>query len=252
MGLNRPLIVQYLVWAGRVLRGDLGESLKESRPVLEVMASRWPNTLELAGSAFLFALITGVPLGVLSAVKRASLWDYIGRAFAAFGQALPPFWVGLMMIFLFAVQLGWLPSGRKESWTSFVLPTITLGWLFAAGNLRLIRSTMLEVLDSEYIKLARAKGVPEWKVVWKHALKNASIAPLTFAAVTLASMLMGAVVTETVFAWPGMGRLAVEAVFFNDFALLTGVVMMFAAAFVLAAFMVDLTYAFIDPRIRMR
>lgn len=252
MGLDRSLIVQYLVWVGKAVRGDLGEALRESRPVTEVMQGRWPNTLQLGGAAFIFAFITGVPLGVLSAVKRGSLWDYIGRGFAAFGQALPPFWVGLMLIFFFAVRLDLLPSARKESWVSFILPTITLGWLFAAGNLRLIRSSMLEILDSEYIKLARAKGVPEWRVVWKHALKNASIAPLTFAAVTMASLLMGAVVTETVFAWPGMGRLAVEAVFFNDFALLTGVVMVFAAIFVGAAFLVDMAYAYIDPRIRYR
>lgn len=252
MGLDKPLPVQYLVWLGKALRGDLGDSLMQGRPVVDVIIERLPATLQLGGASFLFAIAIGVPLGVLSAVRRSTFWDYLGRSFALLGQALPPFWVGIMLIVLFSVNLGWLPSGRRGGIDHLILPTITLGWLTAAAFLRLVRSAMLEVMDSEYIKLARAKGVPAYKVVWKHAFRNALIPPLTFGGILLAGKITGAVVTESVFSWPGIGRLTVTAVNNNDFPLLAGAIMFFMLLFIALALVVDLLYSFIDPRIRYR
>lgn len=260
LGLDKPLVVQYFVWLGRMLRGDMGNTILDDKPVSRVLGDKIGATLQLGIAAWLFATLVGVPLGVLSAVKRGTVWDYIGRGFALFGQALPAFWVGIMAILLFAVELGWFPSGTRGSHRGFplvwdnlkyyIMPAITLGWLAAAGYLRLTRSAMLEVLDSEFIKLARAKGVNGWKVVWKHAFRNALIPPLTFSALLMAGFITGAVVVETVYAWPGVGRLAVEAVHNNDFPVLTGSVLMFTLVFVMVNFLADLAYAFIDPRIR--
>jgi peptide/nickel transport system permease protein len=260
LGLDKPLVVQYFMWLGRMLRGDLGNTLLDEKPVSRVLGEKVGATLQLGMAAWLFATLVGVPLGVLSAVKRGTVWDYIGRGFALFGQALPAFWVGIMAILLFAVELGWFPSGTRgthrgfplvwENLRFYIMPAITLGWLAAAGYLRLTRSAMLEVLDSEFIKLARAKGVNGWKVIWKHAFRNALIPPLTFSALLMAGFITGAVVVETVYAWPGVGRMAVEAVHNNDFPVLTGSVLMFTLVFVTVNFLADLAYAFIDPRIR--
>ncbi|MBI4219276.1 MAG: ABC transporter permease [Chloroflexi bacterium] len=250
MGLDKPLVVQYLIWIGKAVRGDFGRSLFTRTAALPVILERVPATFQLTAGAFVFALVTGIPLGVMSAVKRGSLWDYLGRAFALYGQALPAFWLGIVLILVFAVQLGWLPTGQRGGWTHYVLPSVTLGWGASAGFVRLTRSAMLEVLDSEFVKLARAKGVREHVIVWKHTFRNALIAPLTYAGVLLAAFLTGAIVTESVFAWPGLGRLAVRAVFNNDFPVMTGVVMFFTGFYVLVNFLVDLLYAFIDPRIR--
>lgn len=250
MGLDKPLPVQYAIWMGKALRGDFGRSLFTRTDALPVILQRIPATLQLAAGAFIFALLTGVPLGVLSAIKRGTAWDYLGRIFALYGQALPAFWLGIMLILIFAVQLDWLPTSKRGNWTHYVLPSVTLGWGAAAGLVRLTRSAMLEVLDSEFIKFARAKGVKNRSVIWKHAFRNALIAPLTYAGVLLAAFLTGAVVTETVFAWPGLGRLAVTAVFNNDFPVMTGVVMFFAAFYVAGNFIVDILYSVIDPRIK--
>ena len=250
MGLDRPFVVQYLVWLGKALTGDLGISLREQRPVMDIIFEKLPATLELGVAAFAFSVVLGVSLGVVAAVRRGTVWDYLGRTFALLGQATPPFWLGIMLILLFAVALQWLPSGRKGGLDSFVMPVITLGWLAVAANLRLVRSSMLEVLDSEFIKLARAKGVNARRVIWKHAFRNALIPPLTQAGLTLASFIAGAVVTETVFAWPGMGRMAVEAVNQNDFPLLVGAVLTISFIYVAMNFLVDLAYGVIDPRIR--
>ncbi len=250
MGLDRPLPLQYLVWLGKAFTGDLGNSLREQRPVTTILLEKLPATLQLGVAAFVFSVVLGVLLGVLAAVKRGTMWDYLGRTFAILGQATPPFWLGIMLILLFAVQLSWLPSGRRVGLNSLILPTITLGWLAVAANLRLVRSSMLEVLDSEYIKLARAKGVSATGVVWRHAFRNALVPPLTQAGLTLASFIAGAVVTETVFAWPGMGRLAVEAVNQNDFPLLVGAVLTISFIYVAMNFLVDISYGLLDPRIR--
>lgn len=249
-GLDKPLIEQYGIWLGRALRGNLGESLRELRPVGKVIAERVPATLQLAGGAFGFSIVIGVPLGVLSAIKRGSVLDYVGRTFALFGQALPPFWLGIMLILIFAVRLDWFPTSGRGGIGHYILPSITLGWLTAAGMLRIIRSSMLEVLDSEFIKLARAKGVTYTTLIWKHAFRNALLAPLTYAGLVLAGLITGAVVTETVFAWPGVGRLAVQSVNNNDFPAMTGVVLMFAMIYLGTNLLIDIAYAFIDPRIR--
>lgn len=250
MGLDRPVVVQYLVWLGHALTGDLGDSLREGRPVMTIVISKIPATLHLGLVAFVFAISTGVLLGTLAAVKRGTMWDYAGRSFALFGQALPPFWIGIVLVLIFAVQLEWLPAGRRDTPSSIILPAITLGWLAAGANLRLVRSSMLNVLDSEYVKLARAKGVSNRAVIWKHAFRNAMIAPLTNAGLTLVGFISGTVVTETVFAWPGMGRMAVEAVGQNDFPLLVGAVLTISFFYLIVNLFVDLTYAVVDPRIR--
>lgn len=257
--LDKPMIVQYLIWMGKgIFQGDFGDSLKTGRPVMEMVIGFAPASLQLGVSATLFVLLTGVPIGVLSAVKRGSIWDVIGRTFAVFGQALPPFWLGIMLILIFSVNLGWLPSGTRghdasgilERSTFFIMPAVTLGWLASAGLMRLVRSSMLEVLDSEYVKLARAKGVSGSAIIWKHAFRNALIPPLTFSALILVGFIGGTVVTETVFAWPGLGQMTYTAIINNDFPLMTAAVLVFTLVYVIAIFIIDILYAFIDPRIR--
>lgn len=250
MGLDKPYFLQYAIWLGKAVKGDFGTSLRDQTPAFGVIVSRIPATLQLALGAFIFAVVTGIPLGVLSAVKRGSIWDYLGRIFALLGQSMPAFWLGIMLILLLAVQLDWFPTGRRGGINHFILPSITLGWGAAAGFVRLIRSSMLEILDSEYIKFARAKGAGNNAVIWKHAFKNAAIAPLTFAGLLLAGLITGAVVTETVFAWPGLGRLGVDAVFNNDFPVMAGVVLIVAVMYVGVNLVVDVAYALIDPRIK--
>jgi len=249
-GLNRPLVVQYFVWLGKAAKGDMGTSLNEARPVWDMVKDRLRPTAELALTGWFLAILIGIPLGVLSAVKRATVWDYIGRTFALVGQALPPFWLGMVLILVFAVMLGWLPAGTRGGPSTLIMPALTLALINASSNLRITRSAMLEVLDSEYVKFARAKGVFSWKVIWKHAFRNAVIAPITNAGLLLAGFLAGTVVTEMVFAWPGLGRLAIDAVRTNDFPVITGVTLVFTVLYVLANLLVDLTYAFVDPRIR--
>jgi len=251
-GLDKPVTVQYLIWLGKVTRGDFGDSFRQQRPVLDVVAEKIPNTLQLGLAAFAFSMVVSVPLGVLSAVRKGTVWDYAGRSLALLGQGLPPFWLGLVLILVFAVKLGWLPTSQKGGPDHFILPVITLGTLSLAGNLRLVRSSMLEILDSEFVKLARAKGVSRVTVVWKHAFRNALIAPLTHAGLLLVGLLTGSVVTETVFAWPGIGRLAVTSVTQNDYPVVSGVILIFTVLYVAAALVMDLLYAIIDPRIRLR
>jgi len=249
-GLDKPLVVQYGIWLSKAVRGEFGKSLGTGYPAIDMIRRAAPATLQLASAAWIVSIVTGVLVGVVAAVKRGSLLDLAGRSFAFFGQALAPFWLGLMLILLFSVRLGWLPTSQRGGLDHYILPAITLGWLPAAGMARLVRSSMLEVLDSEYIKFARAKGVGEWLVVWKHALKNALIPPLTFGAMTLAGFLTGTVVTETVFAWPGLGRLTVTAINNNDFSLMTAAVLIFTVIYVVVVFLIDIAYAYIDPRIR--
>ncbi len=257
--LDKPLIFQYFIWIGKgIFQGDFGDSLKTGQPVMQMVVGFAPASLQLGLSATLFVLLTGIPLGMLSAVKRGTIWDVIGRTFAVFGQALPPFWLGIMLILIFSVNLDLLPSGTRghdatgffDRLTYFIMPAITLGWLASAGLMRLVRSSMLEVLDSEFVKLARAKGVGANAVVWKHAFKNALIPPLTFSALILVGFIGGTVVTETVFAWPGLGQMVYTAVINNDFPLMTGGVLVLTVAYVLVVFVIDLLYAAIDPRIR--
>ena len=251
--LDKPVAVQYLYWLGDAVRGDLGASMLDRKPVVEIMYDATGATLQLAFFGWMFATLLGIPLGVLSAVKRGSIWDYLGRGVALLGQTLPVFWVGIMGILIFSVQLGWLPVGtRPEEFSPkhFVMPAITLGWFSAAGYLRLTRSAMLDVMDSEYIKLARAKGVSATWVLWKHAFRNAIIAPLTFSSLVLAGFITGAIVTETVFSWPGLGRLAFTSVDDNDFPVMVGLMLLFTFMFLFVNLLTDILYAYVDPRIR--
>ena len=250
LGLDRPYYQQYLIFLRGAVQGDLGQSVKEGRPVTDVILERLPATLYLGLTAFVISLLVGIPMGILSSIKRGSLLDQIGKIIAMFGQSAPPFWLGIMLIIFFAVAWEILPPYGWDDWNSIILPAVTLGWYYAAANLRLVRSAMLDVLDSEYIKLARAKGVPFWGVVLRHAFRNALIPPLTFAGVTLGALVTGSLVVETVFAWPGLGKLAIDALFAFDYPLLQGVVIVFTLLYVLAAFSVDVLYAYIDPRIR--
>ena len=253
LGLDKPLLVQYFVWIGGVLKGDLGESTQTGRKVTSLIRERAGATGQLALGAWIFGTLFGVPLGVFSALRRGGILDYTARGFALVGQATPTFWLALMAILLFSVRLGWFPSGsRGEGFAirNLVLPCIMLGVNPAAAYLRFTRSSMLEVLDSEYVKLARAKGVGQLSIIWKHAFKNAALVPLTVSALVLVGFITGTVVTETVFSWPGLGRLAVMAIWNTDFPLLSGLVMIFAAIYVVVIMLLDLLYAFIDPRIR--
>lgn len=254
MGLDKPVVWQYTVWLGNILKGNWQDSLLDRKDVLGKIMNRLPPTLKIGLLSYIFAGVIGIPLGVLSAVSRGSVWDYFGRGFALFGQALPVFWLGIMLILIFSVQLRWLPTGTLgESGNNpkfFILPVITLGWIAAASYLRLVRSSMLEVLDSEFIKLARAKGVSSTKVIWKHGFRNALIAPLTFSSLLLTAFITGAVVTETIFSIPGLGRLAFEAINNNDFPIMVGVVLVFTFMYVSMNFLTDIIYAYIDPRIR--
>ncbi|MBT45621.1 MAG: ABC transporter permease [Deltaproteobacteria bacterium] len=250
MGLDKPYYQQYGIFIKDALSGKFGESLSEGRPSMEIILERFPATLQLGLAAFAFSVVLGVPLGILSAVKRGGPLDMIGKFVALIGQSAPVFWLGLMLMFFLSVQLEWLPPYGRQEKTSIILPGITLGWFYVAANLRLLRSAMLNVLDSEYVKLARAKGVSEKVVIWKHALRNALIPVLTFAGITLGGLVTGSLVVETVFAWPGLGQLAVKALIGVDYPLLQAVVVVFTLMYVIAAMLVDIMYAYIDPRIR--
>ncbi len=250
LGLDKPYYQQYGMFLADTLRGKFGESIKEGRPSMEIIIERIPATFQLGLMAFAFSVILGVPLGILSAVKRGTFLDMCGKMIALVGQSAPVFWLGIMLMFFFAVKLEWLPPYGRDNPTAVILPAVTLGWFYAAANMRLLRSAMLDVLDSEFVKLARAKGVSNNGVIWKHALRNALIPVLTFAGITLGNLVTGSLVVETVFAWPGLGQLAIKALFANDYPLLQAVIMVFTLMYVSAALMVDLMYAYIDPRIR--
>lgn len=255
LGLDRPVIVQWFIWIGNAVRGDLGNSLLDDRPVTDKIGERVSATLKLGIASWIFASLLGVPLGVIAAVKRGSPWDYVARGIALFGDAIPNFWLGIMLITIFAVQLQWLPVATSGpgflSIPHLILPMVVLGSATAAGYVRITRSSMLEVLDSEFVRLARAKGVSNERAIWKHALRNALIPPLTISSVLFAGFITGSVLTETVFAWPGLGRLAVDAVNNNDFALITGITMFFVVIWVITNFITDLLYVWADPRIRL-
>jgi len=254
LALDRAVPVQYALWLGRTLKGDMGETILDRKPVARVVLARLPSTLHLGAAAFFLSFLIGIPLGVLSAVKRGTIWDYLGRFFALLGQAVPQFWLGLVLIMLFAVKWQIFPAGLKGEglWDIkyLVLPTITLASSAFAFYMRITRTAMLEVLDSEYVRLARAKGVGNNNVIWKHAFKNAFIQPLTGMTLGLTFFLTGSVLVETIFAWPGMGQMAITAVTNNDFPVLQGVVFFFTILFVGMTFITDLLYAYIDPRIR--
>jgi peptide/nickel transport system permease protein len=250
-GLDKPLPEQYVIFVTKAIQGDFGQSLKyQGQSAMGLVLERLPATLELAGFALLISAILAVPIGVLAAVSKDTGWDAAAKVVALLGQSLPAFWLGIMLMWIFAVWLDLLPSSGRGGLKHLILPAITLGWFQVAAIMRLVRSSMLEVLDSEFVKLTRVKGIPEWKVVWKHCLRNASIAPLTFFAIIAGVLLTGSVVTETVFTWPGVGLLVVDAVRSRDFQVVQAVVIIFAVIFILCNLLVDILYAYLDPRIR--
>lgn len=251
LGLDKPIWEQYLIFLWKAVQGDFGQSYRWQMPALTLVLERLPATMALASAAFAFSLMLAVPLGVLSAVYRGSWIDQIGRIIAMLGQAVPSFWVGLILILVFAVGLQWLPAFGSGGLQHLVLPAIALGWYPVAAQTRIIRSGMLEVLDSDYIRMGRAVGTPERLLVWKYAFRNALLPLVTIMGVYFASMLSGAFVVETVFAWPGLGRTVVEAVFSRDYPVVQAGVLITTILFVLSNFLVDLSYGLIDPRIRL-
>ena len=250
LGLDRPIVVQYWDFLTDIVRLDFGKSHFLERPARDVLFERFPATLQLAGAAFVLAIVVGVPLGILSAVKRDTVFDTFGKLFATLGIATPNFWIAIMLIMLFGAILGWLPTYGRGGIDHFILPAFVLGWSAMAGMVRLGRSSMLEVLDSEYVKFARVKGLGETLVIWKHALKNAVIPLLTFSGLTLAGLLNGSVAVEVVFAWPGVGRLLLQGIRTGDFPIVQAAVMASGLLYISTALAVDILYAYVNPRIR--
>jgi peptide/nickel transport system permease protein len=250
LGLDRPYVEQYLSFVGRAVTGDFGMSLRARKPVSELIRERLPNSLSLAAFAMTISMAIAFPLGVLAAVKKGTSLDRTAQVIAVLGQSLPTFWVSIVLVEFVAGRLQWLPAGGNDGFTSYILPGFTLGWFVVAGMMRLLRSAMLEVLDSEYVKLARVKGVVEHHVIWRHALRNALIPVVTFAGIYFAILVTTAIVVETVFAWPGIGRLAYEGISSRDFPVIQAVVLTTAAIVAVVNLGVDCLYAVIDPRIR--
>jgi peptide/nickel transport system permease protein len=251
LGLDGSLFTQYVAFIGSALQGDLGTSLRMRQPAVDVFFSRLPNTLAIIPWAIVFAVAVGIPLGVVAALNRGNIADRAAGALAVLGIATPSFWLGVVLIFVFSVELGWLPSGRMGGPDHYVLPVITLGSFLIAGFMRLVRSSMLDVMGSEFVKLARIKGLSEGVVIWKHCLRNALIPVLTLWGVFVGNLITGAIVTETVFAWPGVGRLTYEAVIYRDFPLLQAVIILKAILILSINLVVDILYAYVDPRIRL-
>jgi ABC-type dipeptide/oligopeptide/nickel transport system permease component len=250
LGLDRPLPVQYWRFLSNAVQGDFGRSIKGQVPVAELIRERLPYSIRLGAASMLVTLLIAIPLGVLAAVNKGSLLDTVAQIVAVLGQSMPMFWVGIVLIQIFAVYLRLLPSGGTGSVAHYILPAFTLGWWLVAGIMRLLRSSLLEVLDSEFVKLARIKGLSEVRVIWKHALRNALIPVVTFGGIYMAILITAAILVETVFAWPGVGRLVYESIVFRDFPVVQAVVLLTAAFVIITSLAVDILYAYLDPRIR--
>jgi peptide/nickel transport system permease protein len=254
-GLDRPYYVQYGKYMWGLLRGDFGNSFQKSLAVRDIYFERLPNSLKLGFAAFIISIVLGVPLGVLSAMKVQTWWDNFGKVFAILGLSVPNFFIGLMLIVFFGVHLGWLPIlGKGDSfwdWQHLIMPAFALGWYFSGNMVRITRSSMLEVMGSDYIKLVRLKGVPEWVVMAKHALKNAMIPIMTLAGLNLVIMVNVAIAIEVVFNWPGVGQLLFDGMSNRDFPMVQGVVLMGGMMIVVLNFAIDILYAYVDPRIRL-
>jgi peptide/nickel transport system permease protein len=256
--LDEPLPVRYGYWIQGVLQGDLGESMRLQKPVLELILQKLPVTLELAFLAIIIALAIGIPAGIISAVKRNTAWDYAANAVALWGLSTPNFWLGIMLILLFSVTLGWLPASGfvspfedlRANLASLIMPAFVLGNAIAAVLMRHTRSAMLQVLSSDYVRTARAKGLSEWRVVLQHALRNALIPVITLGALELGTLLSGAVLTEQVFTIPGFGKLIVDAVFNRDYSVVQGVVLFTATAYIVLNLIADVAYVVVNPRMR--
>jgi ABC-type dipeptide/oligopeptide/nickel transport system permease component len=250
LGLDDPFLVQYLRFLGSSAQGDFGESLRHREPAMALVVSHLWATVELSLAAFGIALLVAVPIGILAAVKPNSLYDHAVLTLALLGQSAPTFWIGIMLILTFGLGLHWFPIGGRGSWSHLVLPAITLGAFAMASIARLTRSAMLEVIRLDYINTARAKGLRESRVIWKHALKNAAIPVVTIMGLQFGALLGGAVVTETVFSWPGIGRLAIQGIYNRDYPVVQATVFVAAVFFVAINCVVDLLYTILDPRIR--
>jgi len=250
LGFNDPLLVQYGRFVGGALHGDFGESLRYKRDALGLVLERLPATFTLGGVALALTFLLAVPAGIVSAARRGSIWDYLGMTGTVLGQAIPGFWLGLMLIYLFSVRLGWLPTGGTGGPAHFVMPCIVLASFYAARVTRLTRSSVLETLNEEYILAARAKGLAELVVLGKHTLKNSAIPIVTLAGLETGQLLGGAVITETIFAWPGVGRLTVQALLNRDFPVVLAAVFTISLTYTLLNLLVDLLYAWLDPRTR--
>jgi ABC-type dipeptide/oligopeptide/nickel transport system permease component len=254
-GLDRPYYVQYGKYMWGLLRGDFGNSFQKSLAVRDIYFERLPNSLKLGFAAFIISIVLGVPLGILSAMKVQTWWDNFGKVFAILGLSVPNFFIGLMLIVVFGVHLGWLPIlGKGDSfwdWQHLIMPAFALGWYFSGNMVRITRSSMLEVMGSDYIKLVRLKGVPEWVVMAKHALKNAMIPIITLAGLNLVIMVNVAIAIEVVFNWPGVGQLLFDGMSNRDFPMVQGVVLMGGMMIVVLNFVIDILYAYVDPRIRL-
>ena len=250
LGLDRPLLDQYVIFVVDLVQGDFGRSFISHRPVADLIGERLPATLQLATAAFVITLAVGIPLGVMSAVKRGTAIDAVGKFFAILGTAAPNFWVAIMLILLFGATLKWLPVFGGGGLANFILPTFVLSWHGMAGMVRLARSSMLEVLDTEYVRFARAKGLPEGLIVRRHAFSNAVLPLITYSGLMLAGLLNGSVVVEVVFAWPGVGRLAIQAIQQRDFPVVQATVLLGAVGYIVMAMVVDILYARVNPRIR--
>jgi peptide/nickel transport system permease protein len=252
MGFDDPVAVLYVRFLKGAVRGDFGQSIRHGVPAMGLVVERLPATFELAGAGLVIALALAIPAGIVSAVRRNTSIDYISTVVALLGQAMPTFWLGIMLILVFSVRLNWLPSSGRGDVEHLILPAITLGLFTTARITRLTRSGMLEVLGQDYIRTARAKGMGEPPVVWKHALKNAAIPIVTIVGIELGTLLGGSVITETIFAWPGVGRLSVQAIFNRDYPVVQSAVFLLASTFVIVNFLVDVVYTYLDPRIRFR
>jgi len=252
MGFDDPFLAQYGRFLSGALRGDFGQSVRHGEPAFALVVERLPATLELSGAALVVALLLAIPAGIVSAVRRNSMVDYVSTVTALLGQSMPTFWLGIMLILVFSVHLNLLPSSGRGTLEHLVMPAITLGLFTTARIMRLTRSGMLEVLGQDYIRTARAKGVANRPVVWKHALKNAAIPIVTIVGIELGTLLGGAVITETIFAWPGVGRLSVQAIYNRDYPVVQASVFLLASTFVLVNLVVDVVYTYLDPRIRLR
>ncbi len=251
LGLDKPIATQYILYLGNLLKGDIGSSIHTQEPVFDEIISRWPATAELAVAALFFAILFSVPLGILSAAKKDSVVDRGSLFLSLFGIAMPNFWLGPLLIIVFSIWLGWFPVSGRGGFLSVILPAITLGTAMAAILLRLTRSSILEVADEDFIRAARARGQNEFLVYSKHALSNALLPVVTIVGLQLGALLSGAVITETIFSWPGIGRLMIESIEARDYPMVQGCMLSIATCYVVVNFLTDLLYASLDPRIRL-
>jgi ABC-type dipeptide/oligopeptide/nickel transport system permease component len=250
LGLDKPVPVQYFLFFKKAIEGDFGDSIFWDHPAMEMVLDRFPATFLLGGASIIIALIIAIPIGLYSAIHKGGMIDNVGKVAAMMGLSMPVFWLGLMMILVFSLILGWLPTSGWGTVAHFIMPATALGWILAAPIMRVTRSSMLDVLDSEYVKMLRIKGLPERAVLWGHCLKNAAIPIVTITGLQLGAILRGTLVTEVVFSWPGVGKLIVEAVYRFDFPVVQAGVILMVVIFVSINLLVDIIYAYIDPRIR--